>query len=603
MEMMVGVDRTVVGFIEDGAANKLGSGLAPLKQGADPIVYKLVKFEFDGRMVPATDDVLIEVDNFLELEKNDMLPMPDVMETLEHVSNKDITFENPLLEKHEGMSQIKLVEDEEEGIRVQAEHSLPTSTSSSKDRLVKVAGSIMEESSSNHHDGLTKSGSTESQPNFSLIKGEINLDNLSVRELHETFKATFGRETSVKDKMWLKRRIAMGLTNSCDVSVASFVINDGKFLKKKEELNENISCEDSVTGEISKAGVDGPVNFFAHPNLSEDMVNDTELKNSFSESGCKSDDNVESRGAKRVRKPTKRYIEELCDKEKDNVARSMPSSKRFEKDIAPVKAILRPASGVHSFDFITRPDNIGGSGVQVPYVSRIRRCRPRKSITELTKFHASEGTLIRKGDENSVAVIKSEPDDCISVEEEGKSIPFEEPIASEVKREKQSLSITSHISQASEPNCVDSENNSPLDNTPGNNSDDHVATVPTANGGMRRKHHRAWSLTEVMKLVDGVAKFGAGRWSEIKRLSFSSYSHRTPVDLKDKWRNLLKASYANSHADKGANPRKNTPVLIPATILVRVRELAELNGQAPQVPKGCNNHNNGSNVNENRSEH
>lgn len=53
-------------------------------------------------MVPATDDVLIEVDNFLELEKNDMLPMPDVMETLEHVSNKDITFENPLLEKHEG---------------------------------------------------------------------------------------------------------------------------------------------------------------------------------------------------------------------------------------------------------------------------------------------------------------------------------------------------------------------------------------------------------------------------------------------------------------------------------------------------------------------
>lgn len=41
--MMVGVDRTVVGFIEDGAANKLGSGLAPLKQGADPIVYKLVK--------------------------------------------------------------------------------------------------------------------------------------------------------------------------------------------------------------------------------------------------------------------------------------------------------------------------------------------------------------------------------------------------------------------------------------------------------------------------------------------------------------------------------------------------------------------------------
>lgn len=63
-------------------------------------------------------------------------------------------------------------------------------------------------------------------------------------------------------------------------------------------------------------------------------------------------------------------------------------------------------------------------------------------------------------------------------------------------------------------------------------SDDHVVTVPTAKGGMRRKHHRAWTLVEVMKLVEGVSRCGAGRWSEIKRLSFSSYSYRTSVDLK-----------------------------------------------------------------------
>lgn len=66
----------------------------------------------------------------------------------------------------------------------------------------------------------------------------------------------------------------------------------------------------------------------------------------------------------------------------------------------------------------------------------------------------------------------------------------------------------------------------------GDNSDDNVVTVPTAKGGMRRKHHRAWTLVEVMKLVDGVSKCGAGRWSEIKRLAFSSYSYRTSVDLK-----------------------------------------------------------------------
>lgn len=64
------------------------------------------------------------------------------------------------------------------------------------------------------------------------------------------------------------------------------------------------------------------------------------------------------------------------------------------------------------------------------------------------------------------------------------------------------------------------------------NSDDDIVSVPTANGGMRRKHHRPWTLGEVVKLVEGVAKYGAGRWSEIKRLAFASYSYRTSVDLK-----------------------------------------------------------------------
>ncbi|KAL1290882.1 monofunctional riboflavin biosynthesis protein RIBA 3, chloroplastic isoform X2 [Arachis hypogaea] len=55
-----------------------------------------------------------------------------------------------------------------------------------------------------------------------------------------------------------------------------------------------------------------------------------------------------------------------------------------------------------------------------------------------------------------------------------------------------------------------------------------------------------------MKLVDGVSRCSAGRWSEIKLLSFSSHSYRTSVDLKDKWRNLLKASFAQAPADEGA---------------------------------------------------
>lgn len=63
-------------------------------------------------------------------------------------------------------------------------------------------------------------------------------------------------------------------------------------------------------------------------------------------------------------------------------------------------------------------------------------------------------------------------------------------------------------------------------------SDENILTVPTAKGGMRRKHHRPWTLSEVVKLVEGVSRHGAGRWSEIKRIAFANCSHRTSVDLK-----------------------------------------------------------------------
>ena len=71
----------------------------------------------------------------------------------------------------------------------------------------------------------------------------------------------------------------------------------------------------------------------------------------------------------------------------------------------------------------------------------------------------------------------------------------------------------------------------------GDTSDYNVVSVATVKGGTRRKHHRAWTLSEVVKLVEGVSKYGAGRWSEIKRLAFASYSYRTSIDLKvSEWR-------------------------------------------------------------------
>lgn len=63
-------------------------------------------------------------------------------------------------------------------------------------------------------------------------------------------------------------------------------------------------------------------------------------------------------------------------------------------------------------------------------------------------------------------------------------------------------------------------------------NDQLIVTVPTANGGTRRKHHRPWTLREVMTLVEGVARCGGGKWADIKKLAFSTVGYRTAVDLK-----------------------------------------------------------------------
>lgn len=90
-----------------------------------------------------------------------------------------------------------------------------------------------------------------------------------------------------------------------------------------------------------------------------------------------------------------------------------------------------------------------------------------------------------------------------------------------------------------------------------------------------RKHNKYWSTTEVLKLVEGVSKYGVGRWSDIKRMFFQSHVHRSPADLKDKWRNLLRASCRRLQSRRGVDAKKKRGVSrIPYEVLNRVRELA-----------------------------
>ncbi|XVE96640.1 hypothetical protein REPUB_Repub02eG0240100 [Reevesia pubescens] len=93
----------------------------------------------------------------------------------------------------------------------------------------------------------------------------------------------------------------------------------------------------------------------------------------------------------------------------------------------------------------------------------------------------------------------------------------------------------------------------------------------------RRKHQRMWTLTEVIKLVDGIAQYGVGRWTDIKRLLFASSAYRTPVDLRDKWRNLLRSSSAHKHNRREVeNNLKHSVRPLPKPVVCRIRELATI---------------------------
>lgn len=94
-------------------------------------------------------------------------------------------------------------------------------------------------------------------------------------------------------------------------------------------------------------------------------------------------------------------------------------------------------------------------------------------------------------------------------------------------RNKSEEDVIIEVDEDIEAGNIDSSENSSDDNN------NNIGAPPVIQGGgLRRKHHRAWTLSEVTQLEEGVAKHGAGKWSKIKKISFSSYSYRTSVDLK-----------------------------------------------------------------------
>lgn len=92
-----------------------------------------------------------------------------------------------------------------------------------------------------------------------------------------------------------------------------------------------------------------------------------------------------------------------------------------------------------------------------------------------------------------------------------------------------------------------------------------------------KKKHNPWSLEETTALVEGVRVTGLGKWAEIKRLPIPGISTvlstRSPVDLKDKWRNLSRVAKLPKATLK-SKMQKNSD--IPLSLILEVRGLLNL---------------------------
>ncbi|XP_024367316.1 uncharacterized protein [Physcomitrium patens] len=384
---------------------------------------------------------------------------------------------------------------------------------------------------------------------------EVSLENLSIRELHEAFRATYGRDTSVKDKHWLKRQISAGWMGQRE---AAFKPQPPVSSKLKIRLEEDDHAEQPLpsVGLTSVGAVE------------RDAANEAKTgAESLKDSAWNSLEG-EPVGGKRQRKPNRRYIEDETEGSPGfiptNDNRSLYGESGGNGMDSSANFTWRTVETDGPADMIGRHGTLRGPTI---------RNASNKNVSAAQRPKIVGGIAKRKLEGRASTLVKmADPARPTRQDTEGKV--RKDGLSESNGGAGDRVSVLMPIVPF-DPSAILQP--LPLDSRPEN--DLPIATVPTANGGTRRKHHRPWTLREVMTLVEGVARCGGGKWADIKKLAFSNVGYRTAVDLKDKWRNLLRASRAQLHPAKQGERKKQFTAAIPAPILARVRELAALQNQ------------------------
>jgi hypothetical protein len=125
-----------------------------------------------------------------------------------------------------------------------------------------------------------------------------------------------------------------------------------------------------------------------------------------------------------------------------------------------------------------------------------------------------------------------------------------------------------HIAAASLSDAADDQDPEYIDGLERSHS---IRSTGGTNSG--KKKHNPWSLEETLALVDGVRATGVGKWAEIKRLSIPGIAevlqNRTPVDLKDKWRNLTRIAKLPKASLKARLQRGQSELSLETMLLVK----------------------------------
>ncbi|XP_062082151.1 uncharacterized protein LOC133788614 isoform X2 [Humulus lupulus] len=373
-----------------------------------------------------------------------------------------------------------------------------------------------------------------SSTNIPVLKYTSNhhsslLDQVRAKELHEAFNSMSGQEP-LMEKSWSKKDNLYGFSNyaELDSTLSLFKVEATSTVNEGETtFSSLVEYSGSATGHVP--GMLHNERNSENQQMKRKRVDGCEsLKTSTSAVKVElcSLDEGDLAGLlvspKRSRKPPRRYIEESLDYESRSHNRKCGISRKLKDRILHdrYQKYKWQQKEFHA-EVVYEDDSFNGGCIQVPFGLPMEKENPKKNKYFLGPEYSKDNGLLDQLEKHDIEPFSVESQEDIS-------------------------------------------------------EDECVLRSSTQKVNTRRKRHISWTTEEVVKLVEGVSQCGVGRWTEIKRLLFSSSSHRTSVDLKDKWRNLLRASCTQLQIkEKVEQSRKQASTnYVPESILCRVRELA-----------------------------